>query len=67
MPAKKVKEAVRPRVSDIERRFSHLLAVLKERYLAAGYELDDVHLAEILGVHDGVLRKGKSIDRKSVV
>ncbi|OGG02745.1 MAG: hypothetical protein A3F83_11530 [Candidatus Glassbacteria bacterium RIFCSPLOWO2_12_FULL_58_11] len=61
MPAKKVKESVPPHVSDIERRFSHLLTVMKERYLAAGYELDDVHLAEILGVHDGVLRKGKSL------
>ncbi len=45
---------------EVEQRFNRLLAVMKERYLAAGYELDDVHLAEILEVHDGVLRKGKS-------
>ena len=45
---------------EVQRRFSHLIKVMKDRYLDAGYELDDVHLAEILGVHDGVLRKGKS-------
>lgn len=43
-----------------EERFSELLQVMKERYLRAGYELDDVHLAQILEVHDGVLRKGKA-------
>ncbi|MBW7996125.1 MAG: helix-turn-helix transcriptional regulator [Candidatus Glassbacteria bacterium] len=45
---------------EVEQRFNRLLSVMKERYLAAGYEFDDVHLAEILEVHDGVLRKGKS-------
>ncbi|MBN2290172.1 MAG: helix-turn-helix transcriptional regulator [Candidatus Glassbacteria bacterium] len=44
---------------EIEQRFACLLALMKERYLASGYELDDVHLAQILGVHEGVLRKGK--------
>lgn len=48
------------RGGEVEQRFNRLLSVMKERYLAAGYELDDVHLADILGVHDGVLRKGKS-------
>jgi len=32
---------------------------MRNRYLDSGFELDDVHLAEILGVHPGVLRKGK--------
>lgn len=44
-----------------EQRFAWLLAVMRGRYLDEGYELDDVHLAEILGVHDGVLRKGKTV------
>jgi transcriptional regulator with XRE-family HTH domain len=60
MSPKKVSNATVSRGTDVERRFASLLSVIKERYLAAGYELDDVHLAEILGVHDGVLRKGKS-------
>lgn len=61
MTPKKVSNAVVSRGTDIELRFARLLSVMKGRYLAAGYELDDVHLAEILGVHDGVLRKGKSM------
>ncbi len=61
MTQKKVSNAVVSRGTDIELRFARLLSVMKGRYLAAGYELDDVHLAEILGVHDGVLRKGKSM------
>jgi len=60
MTPKKVSSTVVSRGTDVERRFARLLSVMKERYLAAGFELDDVHLAEILGVHDGVLRKGKS-------
>ncbi|MEA2063102.1 MAG: helix-turn-helix transcriptional regulator [Gemmatimonadota bacterium] len=44
---------------EIGQRFVLLLSLIKERYQAAGYELDDVHLAQILGIHDGVLRKGK--------
>ncbi len=44
---------------ELEQRFVSLLSLMKERYLAAGYELDEVHLAQILGVHEGVLRKGK--------
>jgi hypothetical protein len=61
MSTKKAIRNATPRSgSDVEHRFNRLLAVMKERYLAAGYELDDVHLAEILEVHDGVLRKGKS-------
>ena len=60
MNPKKVPSTVVSRGTDIERRFARLLSMMKERYLAAGFELDDVHLAEILGVHDGVLRKGKS-------
>lgn len=46
---------------DIEQRFCHLLQIMKRRYLNSGYELDDVHLAQILDVHYGVLRKGKTI------
>jgi transcriptional regulator with XRE-family HTH domain len=60
MSAKKPSETKAGRGSDVEGRFNHLLAVMKDRYLATGYELDDVHLAKILGVHDGVLRKGKT-------
>lgn len=60
MSAKKTIPTAIPRGGEVEQRFSRLLSIMKERYLAAGYELDDVHLAEILGVHDGVLRKGKS-------
>jgi transcriptional regulator with XRE-family HTH domain len=44
---------------ELEQRFVSLLSLMRERYLNAGYELDDVHLAQILGVHEGVLRKGK--------
>ena len=46
---------------DIEQRFCYLLQIMKQRYLNSGYELDDVHLAQILDVHYGVLRKGKTI------
>ncbi len=61
MSTKKAVRNAAPRSGgEVEQRFNRLLAVMKERYLAAGYELDDVHLAEILEVHDGVLRKGKS-------
>ena len=60
MSPKKVSNVTVSRGTDVERRFASLLSVMKERYLAAGYELDDVHLAKILGVHDGILRKGKS-------
>jgi|GEM_PF-3338979 len=60
MPAKiEVTHPKPARGMEIEKRFAFLLSLMKERYLAAGYELDDVHLAQILGVHDGVLRKGK--------
>jgi transcriptional regulator with XRE-family HTH domain len=62
MPHKaEISETDSLRGGEIEQRFNCLLALMKERYLAAGYELDDVHLAEILGVHDGVLRKGKTV------
>jgi len=61
MPAKKKPESIATRGGDVEMRFAELLSIMKGRYLAAGYELDDVHLAEILRVHDGVLRKGKSV------
>ena len=61
MTPKKVSNTVVARGTDIEQRFASLLSMMKERYLAAGYELDDVHLAEILSVHEGVLRKGKSM------
>ncbi len=61
MSTKKAVQNTAPRSGgEVEQRFSRLLATMKERYLAAGYELDDVHLAEILEVHDGILRKGKS-------
>jgi len=61
MPAKTEVTPLRTtRKMEIEKRFAHLLSLMKERYLSAGYELDDVHLAQILGVHEGVLRKGKN-------
>lgn len=49
------------RDGDIERRFAFLLKLMRKRCLESGYELDDVHLAEILQVHEGVLRKGKTV------
>ena len=47
--------------NEIEQRFCLLLQIMKQRYLNSGYELDDVHLAQILDIHYGVLRKGKTI------
>jgi transcriptional regulator with XRE-family HTH domain len=58
-PRPRLAETVPSRGGEIERRFSWLLDRMRNRYLNSGYELDDVHLAEILGVHPGVLRKGK--------
>jgi len=60
LPSNKSLQTKAQGLGEAQRRFSLLIKVMKDRYLAAGYELDDVHLAEILGVHDGVLRKGKS-------
>lgn len=58
-PRPRLAEPVPSRGGEIERRFSWLLDRMRNRYLDGGYELDDVHLADILGVHPGVLRKGK--------
>ncbi|HUU30116.1 MAG TPA: helix-turn-helix transcriptional regulator [archaeon] len=59
MPQKKGHQATALCGGDVEKRFTELLSIMKARYLAAGYELDDIHLAKILGVHEGILRKGK--------
>ncbi|MCE5270341.1 helix-turn-helix transcriptional regulator [bacterium] len=58
-PRPRLAEPVPSRGGEIEQRFAWLLDRMRDRYLAGGYELDDVHLAQILGVHPGVLRKGK--------